>query len=334
MTAYWPLIFRVKDVYGDLPALSWMMFSFMCYLFFYKTEERWKKVIWALLFAGATIIACVYKRNSLIFVIAVLLVSFILQICKKHILFGSVVIVTVVLAMFSTSFTQKYYEFYAGNVCGKGVPAIAYIAMGLQYNGEEAIPGGWNGFHSNTYMEAGYDYELTAEISRASIRESLTNFAKDPGFMMQFFQGKILKQWANQTHGVYWDVHSLYDTTRNNEDFWVRHLEAKKYEKWLDFEDSHENMIYVILFLSTCVLLRAKIKKQNIKFVFLLPYVTFIGGFLFSLIWEGQTGAVIYYPVLALPTAIGLLFSDEEIMPVKEKTFSEKTWKNETKTDI
>lgn len=88
----------------------------------------------------------------------------------------------------------------------------------------------------------------------------------------------------------------------------MRYLEDKKYNGHLVYEDIHESMIYLILLGSSLVLLRKKKKGQCIFLAELLPFVTLIGGFLFSLIWEGQTRAVYYYPILLLPVAIGIVF--------------------------
>lgn len=307
MVTWWPLIFNVVEVYGDVPALAWMMFSCMCFFVLQKVAKQWQKTALGIAFAGGTIIACIYKRNCLIYVIALVLVTAVMQLRKFQGILAAMVAATAILSMLGTSFTQKYYESLADNICGPGMPAISYLAMGLQYNGEEAIPGGWNGFHSNTYIATNYSYEETAAISRESIKQSLGEFRDNPGFALHFFHNKVLKQWANQTHGTFWSINGYYDVQRNEEDFWVSYLNRESYKGLTRFEDMHESVVYAILFLSCCIMLCRKRRGESFPFWYMVPVATFIGGFLFSLIWEGQTGAVLYYPILLLPVAIGVI---------------------------
>jgi len=179
--------------------------------------------------------------------------------------------------------------------------------MGLQYNGEEAMPGGWNGFHSNTFISSGYDYDETVRISKRSIEQSLQEFVEDPAFAVNFFYNKTMKQWANSTHGVFWGINSSYDTTRNSENTWVKVLETQQYKQWIAFMDTQESIIYAILLAYCVLLIHMKHTKKRFEFYNLLPVVTFIGGFLFSLIWEAQTRAVMCYPIFLLPLAIAFV---------------------------
>lgn len=307
MVTWWPLIFNVSEVYGDMPALAWMMFSGMCFLLLQRAPKQWQKVALGIAFAGGTIMACIYKRNCLIYVIALVLVTAVMQLRKMQGVLAVMVAATAIISMLGTGFTQKYYEALADNICGPGMPAISYLAMGLQYNGEEAIPGGWNGFHSNTYIATDYSYDETVEISRESIKQSLGEFRDNPGFALHFFHNKVLKQWANQTHGTFWSMNGYYDVQRNEEDFWVSYLNREGYKELTGFEDMHESAVYAVLFLSCCIMFYRKRRGESFPFYGMVPVVTFIGGFLFSLIWEGQTGAVMYYPILLLPVAMGVI---------------------------
>ena len=306
MGNYWSLFFKVSSVYGDLPGLAWTMVSMACYILFCKVDKRWEKILSVLGFVLSTILACIYKGNCLIYIIAVLLITLVLQLRKFQPVFIVVVVITAFVSIFSTDITQKYYEHYAGNVCGKGMPASGWLAMGLQYNGEEAIPGGWNGFHTETFISSGYDYDASNTIFKKAIQKSLKEFCDNPEFAGKFFFNKTLKQWANQTHGVWWGTNCYYDVSRDESSFWVQFLNYGKYNEYLSFMDFHESIVYATLFVGSLFLLLAKIKKQKIDIFILLPLVTFIGGFLFSLIWEGQTSTVMSYPIMVLPVAVAI----------------------------
>lgn len=298
---YSPILFSVTEVYGDLPAYAWIMFSSLCFIYWSKGKKYpW---IWLLLFNGGIVFACVYKRNCLIHAIAFLLVFLVMQLRKKQVLYTIVTIIMFIIAVLGTNITTKYYEIYAQNTCGKGVPAIAFIAMGLQYDSG----GGWNGFHSDTYIQTGYDNKETVRISKESIADSIEVFKDNPSFCMEFFHNKVLVQWANATHGVFWGLGNVFDVNRNPEAYWVYYLYGEKYHRMVPFMDIHQSIIYGILFLSSIILLIGLVKKENMKLEYLVSYVALIGGFLFSLIWEAQTGAVMYYLILLLPIAIGVI---------------------------
>lgn len=49
--------------------MAWIMFSCMCFFLFYKVQKKWQRVVLALGFSGAAVLACTYKRNFLIYVV-------------------------------------------------------------------------------------------------------------------------------------------------------------------------------------------------------------------------------------------------------------------------
>lgn len=210
MCTYEPLLLRVSVVYGDVPAVALEMVSGFAFMRYHKTEHRKRKLLYGAVFCTAIVLASVYKRNSMIFVVAFVLLTLVQQLKKRDIRWMIVGLLTAFLCTHSTGITQKYYEYYAKNICGEGMPAIAYLAMGLQYNGEEAIPGGWNGFHSNTYIETGYSQEETVEKSKESIRSSLQAFRENPAFALYFFSHEGLQAVGESDAwyllGVKWDL--------------------------------------------------------------------------------------------------------------------------------
>ena len=306
MASYYPLLFSVSTVYGDLPGLAWIMVSMTCYMLYYKLDNNTLKYIAGIGFIVSTVLACIYKGNSLIYIVALLLITFVQQFRKLDVKIVVIVCLATILSISSTDITQRYYEYYAGNICGKGMPTTGWLAMGLQYNGEEAIPGGWNGFHSNTFIAVGYDHEESDKIFKESIKDSLKEFADRPGFACEFFYNKILKQWANQTHGTFWGMNASYNTSRSQDAYWVRYIENTQYRELLNFMDYHESIIYGIILIACFTLFVRRLKGQKIEWMYLLPITTFIGGFLFSLIWEGQTDVVMMYPIMMLPIAVSI----------------------------
>lgn len=307
MATHYSLILRAYIVYGNVPALALMMFSLWMFIVFSKTSNVFCKVFTGALFSISTIIACTYKTVCYIYLISLIIVVALMLIKKRKWVVGIVVLFTVIIAMNSVKITQKYYENYAGDVCGKGVPAMAYLAMGLQHNGENAIPGGWNGYHSDLFIQEDYDYEKVAQLSKESIRDSLYQFKEDKRFALDFFYYKAIKQWADQTHWILLGIDDAWDSSRDANSYWVKCIYNHTYDKLLIFMDYHESLLYMILFFSIIVLVVGKFKGKMLDEV-LIPVVFFIGGFIFSLIWEAQPQATLYYTVLLLPFSVATIF--------------------------
>ena len=77
--------------------------------------------------------------------------------------------------------------------------------------------------------------------------------------------------------------------------------------------DYHESILYSLILLGFAGVVFRKIKNKNddkeTQILDILPVIVFIGGFLFSIIWEAQTQAVMYYPVILLPYMVGMAYS-------------------------
>ena len=71
----------------------------------------------------------------------------------------SLLLVLIAATIAGIMLPRKFYECRAKNTMGEGVPAIAYIAMGMQWE-EGRSPGGWNGYHSDLFMECSYDTDI------------------------------------------------------------------------------------------------------------------------------------------------------------------------------
>lgn len=300
---YFPLFLNTSEIYGDVPSLALIMFSMWMFALF-EGEGKKQRWVYGFLFFVGTVLACTYRRNSLIFLIAVSIVFVLCALGKRRWKDFLLILCTIVLSIASTNMTQKYYEYYARNVCGRGVPAVAYLAMGMQDSG--GIPGGWNGFHSNLYMETGYDYEETVRISREAIRNSMSEFLKEPETMADFYYRKLLGQWGNATCGCFWGLGQMFQSPQS--DFAVSVIAGNGRDSLLIYMNLWQSTIYGIFCISLVgTFVRKCTGKESVGWAEMVPLITFIGGFLFSLIWEAQPRYVMAYPFFVLPFAIGNL---------------------------
>ncbi|MDL2301781.1 hypothetical protein LJC58_05435 [Lachnospiraceae bacterium OttesenSCG-928-D06] len=295
-------------MYGEIPSVGLIFFSSWM-LTEYKSSG---KIRYAFLASGSVFLAMLYRTNTLIFVVACM-IAFIITFLQERRLREFIIIVLLLLATVTASnFPRFFYEHRANNTMGAGVPAISYLAMGMQPEGG-AAPGWWNGYHSNLYMELDYNAELTSEYSIQSIKESLHYFATHPTEAIAFYNKKLITQWCDQNYSCFNSTESLFEDRR---DIAWNIYSGKLNIVLLEIMNYHQTITYLGLFLfcSIPVITWLGKRKSGIlifrndinDFENYLLMICVIGGFLFSIIWEGNSRYVFPYTVMMLPyTAIG-----------------------------
>lgn len=193
---------------------------------------------------------------------------------------------------------------------GEGVPAIAYIAMGLQWS-EGRSPGGWNGYHSDLYMACSYDAGLTAKISAENARDSLQYMISHPNYLIEFFYYKQVEQWCREDYACLYGTLDFYG--ERTAAAWEIY-QGKRKDSMLNIMSPHQSLIYIgaCCFCAFAVIRwRNRIKKaksdegEDMEGLILL--VTFIGGFLFSMMWEAGSRYVMPYFIMLIPYAADAL---------------------------
>ena len=241
-------------------------------------------------------LASLYKNNVQIVAIALLMVSVLKLIYDKK-TWGKLLIVFIAFLMCfaSTKITTKYYESYANNTLGKGVPSVAYIAMGLQGNG------GWIGFHSTTFMDTDYDYEKTSQISIDSIEDTFEEYKENPFHAVRFFYWKNVKQWSYETRAAYWSVNLIWNEPRSS---FALSVENGKMKDIIAFvSDVRLTTIYVFILIGLLGMIRTYYDRKRESFG-LIGVLTFIGGFVFLSIWEAHSSYTISFINILLPLTI------------------------------
>lgn len=297
-----PYYFYVNNMYGEIPSIALMLFSLWMVSRFLNTPSWWSCLLAGLGMAGATAI----RKNSVIILIACILIIAILSFKRKIIIIGVLIFASVM----GSILPGKIYEYRAHNEMGKGVPAISYIAMGLQWT-EGRSPGAWNGYHSDLFMDCDYDREKTVELSRISIGESLEYMRENPGYAARFFCGKLTEQWCRE------DFSCLYSTLTRDSGrsaaAWNIYQGSAK-DRFMDIMSIHQGIIYfgALLFCILHGIVRRREEMGNSLWQLVL-LVSFIGGFLFSILWEGGARYVMPYFVMLIPYAAEAISEMQEI---------------------
>lgn len=304
-----PLILYSAFVYGEIPSFSFLSLGLYCLLKVLKPKvtqqadrssdptrcSAARRFVLMAVSLTALTLSVMLRKNSLILIIAVVLVTF-FEWCrqKRHSLLVFALLCTI-LSLSILPATQKFYEHRAESTLRSGVPALSYFAMGMQ---EASRGNGWyNGFNFCTYQDTGMDTEATEALSRQAIAERLAYFRQHPGYAWQFYLGKYLSQWAD---GTYASRQATLATFGGRSAFFEELYAGKYSPAYIACCNIHQLVVYLCAFV---VFLRAFRRDEPHA---LYPYLMLIGvfgGFLFHMLWEANSRYIFPYGQLLVPYA-------------------------------
>lgn len=288
-----PLFWFTPFVYGELPSLAFMFVGVWMLLEYLKAGELKIKYVAPIGSVFFLVMAVMVRKNTLILILALLLTLAVYIIKSKDYKKLIFMVIVLALSLAIIPLIRYGYEKKAGNTLNDGVPSIAHAAMGLQES--EYAPGWYNGFNLVTYtVTTDYDSEMTKEISRQNMAESLQRFRENPGYAYEFFRDKFTAEWLNTGY-------ACFDSTA-----------GKYYERWPVIESLFSGKLYylvrsfmakyqfaIYLFALIWVVYEFIRKKSNIMTYLLLA--TVIGGALFYIVWEGSGRYILPYFMMTLP---------------------------------
>lgn len=301
-----PLVIYTSFVYGEIPSFALLCAGLYTLLAYYMKQSLscGRRYLYLFCSLPLLILSVALRKNSLIVIIAVLL-TLVWEWLRVH--RNQLLLYAILLLVGSFSILpciQKIYEYRADNVLSTGVPAISYVAMGMQ---ESSRGNGWyNGFNFYTFESSNLDTSITASKSREAIQDSLSAFRKNPGYAFQFYKDKFLSQW---TDGSYF----CRQATLAHTDGRSRIIESL-YTGSLSLSFNHYCNIYQLLIYIGALLcllwLSSGHSRSGQQSPSLLPYIGMIavlGGFLFHMVWEANSRYILPYFLLLLPyAAMGL----------------------------
>lgn len=294
-----PLLFYGTFLYSEIPSFFAFTYGLKNIMSFLKEGASPKIRHWVGALAGISL-AVLLRKNSLILVIAVLIVLFFEGLRRKSRSLALLGILMLALSLGILPCTIKLYELRAGRQLKSGVPSASYFAMGMQ---ESSRAAGWyNGFNFNTYEETGMDREMTVALSKQAISRRLDYFSAHPAYAACFYHEKFLSQWADGTYACRQATLATYGG---------RHKVFQElYEgKYAGAFIACCNAFQLILFLGGLIfagkrLFFKKKMTQNEESLTLPVYLLLIGAFggmLFHMLWEANSRYAFLYFLCLLP---------------------------------
>lgn len=303
-TGCWPLLMMVSFVYGEY--LSWgaLMAAVWCVIRLIKTEKN--GVGWAIAAAVLCGFAVAARRNSLIFVIALLLVVLVYAVHEKRqrlLRFGTVALLVLSMVL-PPQLASWHYTQLTGAVAHKGTPPTAHINMGLAdtYRG----PGWYNGYVYDVYAQNGFDDAKAREQASQDLKQTIEQLTASKRSMASFFVRKLATVWAEPSYQCFIAT-ECHDVSRGRTGIVYAVFEdTAVYDGVCKFMNTYQTLLYWAALGAVAVLFLGK-KRKKTSLLLLLPLVVFLGGFLFHLIWETKSRYVLsYLPMLMLYAALGL----------------------------
>lgn len=297
---FFPICFYTATVYGDLPATCLTVIAVYLLVRVFKGAKY--QVVWRSLASLAIVFSCIFKKNALICLIGIVLVSLVILMKKFEVSKFLWLLLTIILAVMANPLIQKTYELRAGQESGEGIPMITYISMGMQ-DGLEA-PGSWNGYHTDLFLRNNYNSDETSRQAMCDIKDRLLLFKEKPLYMFELYSKKTSFQWTDGSFdGTEWGLGSAFGEGKSP---WIVNLmEGPAYRVFVHIGNWHQSMVYFLFVFSTFGMIKTLRKKRDLDYENMLLTVIVIGGFLFSLIWESSSRYVLMYYTMLLPLGAG-----------------------------
>jgi hypothetical protein len=183
----------------------------------------------------------------------------------------------------------------SGRPIPEGMPKSAWVMMGLQES--RRGPGWYNAETVELFGNMGDDPAATDAAARREIAIRLKTFAADPGYAMQFFAKKISSQWDEPTFQCFW-ISSVRTSFASSPQF-IKNLLAGDLSAALERYLRVYELIVLLGALGYVLTGRREARTGALLFA-----VTFVGGFLFHIVWEAKGEYTLTYFVMLMPLAL------------------------------
>ena len=287
-----PIYPYVTFIYGTVPGFFFAILAIYIELIFFRS----RRLITALASAICIATAIIFKTNSLIMAIAMVLFLLYDIVVSKKKLYPVIYIGLIVLVISSMNhITNTYMEKITGVPVAEGMPKMAWIAMGLQ--DAPMAPGWWNGYSVNLYEECGYNYELTTELAKENIKDNLGFFYHNKKDGLARIGRKMASQWNNPTFQCF-QVNEGRESSLQLSPFAQSMISGKLRNVLTIYMNFFQSiMLSGVLFYLVFSWKRNKVYE-------LLPVAAVIGGFVFHIFWEAKPQYVLPYFLLLFPYGV------------------------------
>ena len=285
-----PPVLSCTFLYGIIPGFALGAAALWMFAAFLRRRRFWQGILCALCLGLSVVI----KLNYMIFAVAIWIIWFIDLLRNRKLKSLICFILAVVLVTAMDGMPQSIYESRSGKDFGRGIPMLAWVAMGMS----EGYAGpGWykEDYTVKVFMESGMDTEATEENALNVIQDRAAFFSVNPQNALDFYWEKLRSQWNEPSY----------------ESLWINQVQQSYGEKGMLYNwfcDSGQalstmymNQYQQLIFLGCLLACIYLLMRRNIDEC--LPMLVILGGILYHLLSEAKSQYALPYFILMVPLA-------------------------------
>ncbi len=293
--AFFPQLFFVLFLYGQVPGLFFLMLAFAFTLRFCRAQS-WKSGVGAALCVA---MAVALKKNYLIGGIAIILYLLLSFLQKPRFRKAAIAAVVAVCMLLPNPLLIRAFEGRTNSDLRNGCPSLLYVAMGTNLDNRMRAAGWFDGSNARIYWnEANGRADESNRIALRLIGQNFQNMFKDPAKAADFFSEKVISTWCEPLYQSLWSC-SMARVDR--QDIYTPLLHSLYGGgKAENIAEGCAAFLSLLMWLSVCafILTSAKGKQE-----WMLMFLYLIGGFLFHLLSETKSQYVYPYVFCLTPFA-------------------------------
>lgn len=314
--------------YNHTPSLALALYAIYRLQLYVKSQEWSHLASCTLAFSGAILV----RQNFKITLLAAIIVAILVFLHSRRGKMLLAIVTLVVAAVVPGVIAQKTAEAQLGVDIGKGIPTVAWVALGLQDSrkdpvaldiNRERLPGWYNSYSGLLWSDSGFNTDETARRAKEDLGGFISARLNEPFFGAQFFLTKIASSWLEPTYQSLF-VAYLPDSTRFFKPDILHNLYSGE-SVHSKFVNLLRPISLLLMTMSTYMLwngVRAR-AQARIDSVDVIAFAV-LGGFLFHLIWETKSLYVYSYTYMSIVlAAIGIGFLSERISECMMATSSQ-----------
>ena len=292
-----PLYIYIPYMYGDLGSAA---FTF-CFAYFLTKYFNTGKALHVIPMCLCGMMAILLRTSAWIFLIAVMIIMTLEYLRRRKVMIFVTGICALLTAFLACVLVQGYFEEKSGYRDVDGIPAVCWVAMGLQEtNGD---PGVYNRYNQGTFEACGFDADKASDVAKDNIRNSIKAFRKDSAHAKWFFETKLRQEWTSPDMEGLW-MTSVWDAKSGTEPIaapgWLDELYSSGplYDNVINFANRYQTVVYLSGVLTVIFLFFRK--KSEMPLLTQLSLIYFLGGLLFFTVWENKSRYILPYYVFLI----------------------------------
>lgn len=291
--AFFPQLLFIHFVYGLIPGLFFLMLSFLFTLRFCR-DCRWLSVLGLVLCLSFSILI---RKNNLIGAIAIC-IYLLLHLTRLHGWKTLAALAAVVACMFVPSrLLTTYYEARTGTSLREGMPAVLWIAMGMDVDNEVRGPGWYNESTMTLYQNMECISTKAASAGMEKLQVNWDKIKADPAKAASFFGRKVVSTWCDPLYQSVWSGPLPSCNQQVSTPLLQSLYQGGRVEK---VANACARAVTLAIYLGVCAFLLHHGREKD---GWQLALLYFLGGFLFHIFWETKSQYVYPYVLCLIPFA-------------------------------